>query len=82
MRAKLDNIRKYRDALVKGEREGVVQALNSDFGSKENARVAMAYIACAVEVIRLENRIKIGLGFGAGVLVTLAIGAVVRVFAD
>lgn len=81
MKAKLDNIRKYRDALVAGQREEIVAALVADFGSRDNARIVMAYIACAVEVIRLDNRIRVGLGFAAGVAVTLAIGAVVRIFA-
>lgn len=80
MNAKTNNLRKYRDALAKGDREGVLTAVTADFGNKDNARAVLAYVASCAEFIRLENRVRVVVSFLAGVVATLIVGGIVRVF--
>ncbi len=80
MRAKTENLARFREALVKGESENMIRALTHDFGTRENARIVMAYMRTAASAWRVENRVMNAGSFLAGIVVTLIIGAIVRIF--
>ena len=78
--ARIENLRKFRKALIENDGEDIMSSLVHDFGGKEGARTALAYIAEASNAFKLENRIRVFLGFISGVGATLVIGAIVRIF--
>lgn len=79
--ARLNNLQKFEKALVDNDREAMMTALTHDFGGKENARVVLAYLSTAATVHRLNNKVWRAVAFASGVIVTLIIGLIVRVFA-